>query len=312
MNVDVAKNLADRRRAAGLSQEQLAEKLGVARHAVSKWERSESSPDTDNLIALAQLYGVSLDELLYARVEEGGNASAESMSAEGVAGGTSGSESQPRSGHIHNSENVHVGFDGIHVEDGRDYVHVSWREGVHVVDGKKGDTVRVGWDGVHVNDKSYDYRNPHWREEANRDLGVGEGRAFDGQRAFLRAWNRFPFPLLVIIAYILIGVFLGYWGEGLFLAFAIPLYYLVGQLIATRRVARFVMAVYPIAVVAWFFYMAFVLNSPHPAWAMFLTVPLVEWLVASLSHQHRRKKRQQAKEENVIDVNPIDASKEDQ
>lgn len=49
----------------GLSQEALAEKLGVSRQAVSKWERSESSPDTDNLIALAKLYGVSLDELLY-------------------------------------------------------------------------------------------------------------------------------------------------------------------------------------------------------------------------------------------------------
>ena len=37
----------------------------MSRQAVSKWERSESSPDTDNLIALAQLYGVSLDDLLY-------------------------------------------------------------------------------------------------------------------------------------------------------------------------------------------------------------------------------------------------------
>lgn len=48
----------------GLSQEQLAELLGVSRQAVSKWERVEASPDTDNLIALAELYGVSLDELV--------------------------------------------------------------------------------------------------------------------------------------------------------------------------------------------------------------------------------------------------------
>jgi transcriptional regulator with XRE-family HTH domain len=41
-----------------------AEKLGVSRQAVSKWERAESSPDTDNLIALAQLYSVTLDVLL--------------------------------------------------------------------------------------------------------------------------------------------------------------------------------------------------------------------------------------------------------
>lgn len=65
MDLAMAQRLVDRRRAAGLSQEALAAQLGVSRQAVSKWERSESSPDTDNLIALAALYGVSLDELLY-------------------------------------------------------------------------------------------------------------------------------------------------------------------------------------------------------------------------------------------------------
>lgn len=38
--------------------------MGLSRQAVSKWERAESSPDTENLIALAKLYGVSLDELI--------------------------------------------------------------------------------------------------------------------------------------------------------------------------------------------------------------------------------------------------------
>ena len=65
MDLAMAQRLVDRRKAAGLSQEALAAQLGVSRQAVSKWERSESSPDTDNLIALAALYGVSLDKLLY-------------------------------------------------------------------------------------------------------------------------------------------------------------------------------------------------------------------------------------------------------
>ena len=47
-----------------LSQEALAEKLGVSRQAISKWERGESAPDTENLIALSRIYGVSIDELL--------------------------------------------------------------------------------------------------------------------------------------------------------------------------------------------------------------------------------------------------------
>ena len=64
MNLEIAKRLADLRKQNGLSQEQLAEKIGVSRQAVSKWERSEASPDTDNIILLARLYNVSLDELL--------------------------------------------------------------------------------------------------------------------------------------------------------------------------------------------------------------------------------------------------------
>ena len=64
MNVEIAQRLAELRRARGYSQETLARELGLSRQAVSKWERAESSPDTDNLIQLAKLYGVSLDELL--------------------------------------------------------------------------------------------------------------------------------------------------------------------------------------------------------------------------------------------------------
>lgn len=64
MNLIMAERFAQLRKKAGLSQEELAEKLGISRQAVSKWERAESSPDTDNLIALSKLYGLSLDELL--------------------------------------------------------------------------------------------------------------------------------------------------------------------------------------------------------------------------------------------------------
>lgn len=64
MNIEIADRLVALRREHGYSQEELAARLGVSRQAVSKWERAESSPDTDNLIALARLYGVSLDEML--------------------------------------------------------------------------------------------------------------------------------------------------------------------------------------------------------------------------------------------------------
>ena len=64
MSIQNGARLADLRKRRGYSQEALAEKLGLSRQAISKWERGESSPDTDTLIALARLYGVSLDELI--------------------------------------------------------------------------------------------------------------------------------------------------------------------------------------------------------------------------------------------------------
>ena len=64
MNIQLADRLVKLRKENKLSQEALAEKLGLSRQAISKWERAEASPDTDNLIALAELYGISLDELL--------------------------------------------------------------------------------------------------------------------------------------------------------------------------------------------------------------------------------------------------------
>ena len=64
MNIEIANRLVQLRKNHNLSQEELAARIGVSRQAVSKWERAEASPDTDNLILLARLYGISLDELL--------------------------------------------------------------------------------------------------------------------------------------------------------------------------------------------------------------------------------------------------------
>lgn len=64
MDLFTAKKLTALRKHFSLSQEALAEKVGVSRQAISKWERGEASPDTDNLLILSKLYSVSLDDLL--------------------------------------------------------------------------------------------------------------------------------------------------------------------------------------------------------------------------------------------------------
>lgn len=51
------------RRKSGLSQEQLAEQIGVSRQAISKWEGGLSTPELDKLQALSRFFQVSLDEL---------------------------------------------------------------------------------------------------------------------------------------------------------------------------------------------------------------------------------------------------------
>lgn len=63
MAADLGPRIAQLRLDHGLSQEALANKLGVSRQAVSRWECGETLPDTENLIALADLFEVSLDEL---------------------------------------------------------------------------------------------------------------------------------------------------------------------------------------------------------------------------------------------------------
>jgi transcriptional regulator with XRE-family HTH domain len=47
-----------------LSQEELAEKLGISRQAVSKWESGKSTPDLNKLVAISELYNVTIDSLV--------------------------------------------------------------------------------------------------------------------------------------------------------------------------------------------------------------------------------------------------------
>lgn len=60
----LAEALREQRTRCNMTQEFVAETLGVSRQAVSKWENGTAEPSTSNLIALAKLYGISAAELL--------------------------------------------------------------------------------------------------------------------------------------------------------------------------------------------------------------------------------------------------------
>ena len=60
----LAERIYSLRKQRGLSQEQLAEALDVSRQTVSKWERGAAAPELERLRAMAEFFGVSLDELV--------------------------------------------------------------------------------------------------------------------------------------------------------------------------------------------------------------------------------------------------------
>ena len=62
----LCEKLMQARKAAGLTQADIAAKLHVSRQAVSRWESGQSKPSTEKLLTLGNLYGISLDQLLSA------------------------------------------------------------------------------------------------------------------------------------------------------------------------------------------------------------------------------------------------------
>ena len=60
----LSETLKENRTRCKMTQEFVAESLGVSRQAVSKWESGTADPSTSNLLALAKLFGVSAEELL--------------------------------------------------------------------------------------------------------------------------------------------------------------------------------------------------------------------------------------------------------
>lgn len=305
MDLAMAQRLVDRRKAAGFSQEALAAQLGVSRQAVSKWERSESSPDTDNLIALAALYGVSLDELLYGEA---------ARDTDDTAGGDFGAdnsdeaeESETSTGRTDCGDRPLVDISlahGIHVidPDKGEEVHVGWN-GIHVANERKGEEVHVGPGGIHVDTLEDDGHSVHTNADGTITI---DGETFSSWKeahdkldhhgkhfhtTFGRAWSKFPFPVLVALAYLVLGIIYGTWATGLFLVFLIPVYYAMGDFIDRRHLSKFVDAIYSAAAIAWFLYMWLRLGQLHPAWVILITIPVVKALMRWCRKQWKHRKQ---------------------
>lgn len=246
MNIEIANRLYQYRKTSGLSQEELAEAIGVSRQAVSKWERAEASPDTDNLIELSKVYGVTLDEMLYGDEDSDDAESGEEPEVEAAA-----NDEEP---------------EGMNVESDGDHVNISLH-GIHVHD-RHGTKVDIDRHGIFVNEggeqKVYTDENGHIHKS---DSVIAE------EKKLRHPLLKFPYPILAVIAYLLFGYFnvMGGWAFGWIVFLTIPLYYTLVEAILRRDAKIFA---YPVLAAGVFLVLGFTMNLWHPAWIIFLTIPI--------------------------------------
>lgn len=278
MNLEIATRLVELRKQHGYSQEDLADKLGVSRQAVSKWERVEASPDTDNLIALAKLYGVSLDELLnYTPTAAAGKQSEENKACE-TEECRSDSDKSEKSDEEMSAEEFDQKYrtkHGIHIKD-KDgtIVHIGLG-GIHVKDDK--DEVHVGLDGIHIHEEN-------GGKKETRDVSPKEVFAKIKKRKS-PAWEimNATSVILIVTAYLLLGFLLDAWHPAWLLFLLIPTF--------TANSFNDMLGTYPVLVAGGYLCLGFFLNAWHPGWLIFLSVPVFYIVVEQIKKAVRAGKK---------------------
>ncbi len=245
MTIEVANRLYELRKKHNLSQEELAEKLGVSRQAVSKWERSEASPDTDNLIALAKIYGLSLDELLYGEKQTDEEHSEQTSDGEQYI-------------YVDDDDNpgkktkVKICADGIFVED------------------EDGDNVEISLKGIKINESTIKEKIIYEENKKSKlwleipypiicvvaylvfgCLDILGGWALSWiifitipiyytlvQAIYKRRFSEFTYPVFTVFAYLYLGLYHGNWHPSWILFLTIPIYYSIAGIIDKKIHSR--------------------------------------------------------------------------
>lgn len=263
MNDKTANRLFEYRKKNGFSQEELAAKIGVSRQAISKWERGESSPDTDNLIALAQLYQVTIDELI------------------------NGKNTPEKT--VYNEDNTQQEYTEEYTEEAENdntddktaqTSGVSFKNGIHVHNGT--DNVDIDFTGIHVETQK--------GESVHVDLNGVQVKGVDDEYIFKRSKKENLFhallPITVIIAYLIIGfMFEQGWALGWLLILLIPILESLIAAVKTKNPSAFA---YPVFTAAIFLTIGMFEKIWHPTWLIFLTIP-VYYIIADFFKPEKKK-----------------------
>ena len=266
MTIETANRLVELRKKNNLSQEELAEKLGVSRQAVSKWERSEASPDTDNLIALAEIYGMSLDELIFG--EKRGGADEEEKKDE---------EESEEQNHT-DKDSVKIGPTGIFVKskDG-DEVHVSLR-GIKISSGNHDD-----------DDDEFDVEfDDDEDEDGDEEHGIKGRIEVDTSRLTGNVLLDLSYPVICVAAYLIFGFcnLFGGWGLSWIIFLTIPVFQSLINAITKRRFSKFE---YATLIILIYLYCGLYHGAWHPTWVMFFAIPILEGLANAIDRSKRKE-----------------------
>jgi transcriptional regulator with XRE-family HTH domain len=311
MNIEIANRLVELRKKSGLSQEELAAKLGLSRQAVSKWERAEASPDTDNLICLAKLYGVSLDHLLNtnesiddivkeqvkiesdpskvpdptskpadasAKPADSASSKATAASAQNTASAT---DVKPQTSASSSTEGAAKATDAASSKgDKRESVHIGI-DGIHVTD-KDGSCVDIDTSGIHLNDKDFCGKfSVDGSKEARRSHRYKVASAIIGG----------ILGLLAIAAFLLLGFlltnpdYLG-WRVGWLCFLAVPV---ATSFIEALRKRRFCSFAFPVVVIGIYLFLGLAWGLWHPEWVMLFAIPVYYTIFGPVDHLIREK-----------------------
>lgn len=274
------------RKEKGLTQEDIAKRIVISPQAVSKWENDVSSPDILVLCSLADILGVSVDELLGR--EKTNTTASESVDSEVVDDEEKMSDSKPEDS---DEETKEEKKHGVHIKDGDDEIIID-STGVHLKDGDQtldingtvningGDgSVHIDDDGVHIYDKDgREYRrHRHWKQKW---FWISGGFLFG----------------LAIIAYIVLGLVfrdqnIG-WKSGWIVLFIPIILSSLEDAILDRKITEFA---YPILVTAVYLGLGFMggyfgFEGWSFYWFLFLTIPAFYLIGGTIDSKIHRPK----------------------
>ena len=279
-------NLIRLRKEAGLSQEELADKLAVSRQAVSKWERGEALPDTDNLIRLARLYNVSIDEIVgYAPEKE---TSADENKAAGGADGAQETDNADNANDAKETDNA-SGADDANDDgnaDGEDdeYFTQDGETKKYYSKTKGGKHIRFETDGkqkrIIISDDDDD-------DDDDDDMDSDD---YPRRRTRLCDVLDGVYTILCVVAFFVWGAVFNGWEIAWTLFITIPIFTSIVACVRKKRVGKFN---FPCFVAFVYLLFGMIFNIWHPLWIIFLLVPafypIARVIDSSIKDKERRK-----------------------